>query len=252
MAFAIVGGFWPFAAALLFAVIVHEVSHIIAARAYGIRAGGMRILPFGAAVTIDADFLPPRDRVMILLAGSLGNAVVGLLISGMLWLAPAAFMLWEVMITAMAVPAILNLLPIYPLDGGKIITTLLGPKSVRPMLWMSTAFFAVLLVIGVVLVNFPLVIVSVMLLTCAHTESSIKFTSLFRKKRPGAVWEVAVSGEMTLLDIYKRVHPHRHTKFVVTDRGHQSFYENTLEQWITEKTCLAQLDDFLQQGRIRE
>jgi stage IV sporulation protein FB len=136
---AFVFGFgWVFLA-LLLAVIVHEFSHMIVARKFGLRADKMRLLPFGAEVSIDCAVLPKDKKIWILLAGSLGNLGFAVVLASLLWLFPNAFMVIEILIVANAVPGVLNLLPIYPLDGGKILH--LVAKKHWWVIWWSNAFF---------------------------------------------------------------------------------------------------------------
>ena len=163
VALSVFGGFWGIAAALLAAVLLHEYSHAIAARSFGVRTHQIRLLPFGAQVEIDAALLPTHKRVIILLSGSLGNIAAALLIGGLLWTFPNLFLLWEVLIIANALPAILNLLPIYPFDGGKIIETLFGPRVAKINRFISAAIFLALTIIGAVTTNPQLTILGAMI-----------------------------------------------------------------------------------------
>lgn len=135
-------GFGWMAVALLSAVLVHEFSHALVAAYFGVRTEQLRLLPFGAEICIDSAILPTDQKVKILLAGAMGNVIVAIGLSSLLWLLPQFFLITEVLIVANAIPGILNLLPIYPLDGGKILYLMLSKK--RWVICWSNAFFGAL------------------------------------------------------------------------------------------------------------
>ncbi|MCL2587751.1 MAG: site-2 protease family protein [Firmicutes bacterium] len=114
-------GEFPFFLALVVVVLVHEFSHIMVARHFGVRVERLRLLPFGAQIQIDVGFLTQRQRLLILLAGVGGNIVFALSLGLFLWLFPAVFLWIEPLIIANAIVVAMNLLPIWPLDGGKIL-----------------------------------------------------------------------------------------------------------------------------------
>ena len=144
LAAAFLCGFGMVAVALVGAVLVHEFSHAIVAAHFGVRADRLRLLPFGAEITIDCAFTPVDKKVLILLAGSIGNIILAVVLSSILWLFPQFFLVLEVLVVANAVPGVLNLLPIYPLDGGKILFLVSGKRK-KWVIWLSNVFFGVLL-----------------------------------------------------------------------------------------------------------
>ncbi|MCM3700361.1 M50 family metallopeptidase [Paenibacillus macerans] len=106
----------------LFAIVfIHELGHVAAARMYGIRVLSVQMLPFGGvAVMEDAGDLTAGREIAIALAGPLQNV---LLIFASLLLHAAG--LWDgpfldYFIHSNILIALFNLLPILPLDGGKI------------------------------------------------------------------------------------------------------------------------------------
>lgn len=241
LVFAFVGGEGAVAVALVLAVLVHEFGHALAAAHYGIRTGRVSLLPFGAQVEIDATFLPTQQRVIILLAGSFANMIFALAIGAMLWIFPALFFAWEVLIIANAIPAVINLLPIYPFDGGKILMEFARTKRWKFIVRaLSSAVFVGLLVYGLVILHLMTVLMAVMVLAMIHIEfKSTKFVSTFRASKVGEVREVAISASSTLLSVYKHLSPKHYTKFVITDKDNQFLYENELEQLLlkNELSC---------------
>lgn len=106
----------------LFAIVfIHEWGHIIAARWFGVNVISVQMLPFGGvAVMEDTVFLNAGREMLIALAGPLQNV----LLIGCSWLLHACG-LWDgpffdYFIQGNLLIALFNLLPVLPLDGGKI------------------------------------------------------------------------------------------------------------------------------------
>ena len=115
-------GYWAELAALFAIVIVHELGHVLAARSYGWRIRSIKLLPFGGvAETEEAGTVPARQEAVVAAAGPLQNA----------WMAGAAYALgacggWDAewasyIVQANLMIGLFNLLPILPLDGGKLL-----------------------------------------------------------------------------------------------------------------------------------
>ncbi|WP_114497105.1 M50 family metallopeptidase [Fontibacillus phaseoli] len=110
----------------LFAIVfVHELGHVACARLFGITVLSVQMLPFGGvAVMEDTGHLTAGREVAIALAGPAQN----LLLIGISWLLYAAG-IWEgpffsYFVQSNLLIALFNLLPILPLDGGKVCQAL--------------------------------------------------------------------------------------------------------------------------------
>ncbi|WP_178021207.1 M50 family metallopeptidase [uncultured Paenibacillus sp.] len=136
----------------LFAIVfVHEMGHVFAARMYGIKVLSVQMLPFGGvAVMEDAGDITAGREIVVALAGPLQN----LLLIGASLLLHAAGM-WDgpflnYFIQSNLLIALFNLLPILPLDGGKISQALcsLAMPYYATLIWsyrISLLFSALLL-----------------------------------------------------------------------------------------------------------
>jgi Zn-dependent protease len=129
-------GVAQFAAAfgLLFvAVILHESSHAFAARTLGVKVRDIVVHPLGGMTRLDWTARDPLKEAMISCAGP----AVNLLVAGILWIVfrgtlqePARWMAWFVLpfLTANAALGALNLVPAFPMDGGRVLRALLSTK----------------------------------------------------------------------------------------------------------------------------
>lgn len=110
----------------LFAIVfIHEWGHVAAAKWLGVNVASVQLLPFGGvAVMEDTTFLSAGREMLIALAGPLQN---GLLIS-LAWLLHVCGLwdgpFYEYFVQGNILIALFNLLPVLPLDGGKIFQSL--------------------------------------------------------------------------------------------------------------------------------
>src|SRR5450631_613575 len=138
-------GLWALAvvAALLSVVSLygHELAHALVARAFGIPVRTISLFLLGGMAHITRESPSPRAEFLIAIAGpiaSLGVGLIAALVTWSLWdVAPpvAALGLW---LATMNVPlAIFNLVPAYPLDGGRVLRSLLW-FAAEDLQWGST------------------------------------------------------------------------------------------------------------------
>jgi len=228
--------------AILGAVVFHELGHLWAARWFGVKTREMRLLPFGAEVNIDCAFIDNDKKILILLAGPLANIIVVIIGCALLWLFPIYFGFIEIFVIANAIPAVLNLLPIYPLDGGKILSLILPGRHTKIIVFVTNILFGALAIVaGLWLINIPLLIFAIVILLSINFEfktslltSKIKSIS---KNNVGSVHEVSINSQLTLFQVYKLVHGSKYTKFVVTDMENKVLYESDLESYIVNHSA---------------
>ncbi|NIR43079.1 MAG: site-2 protease family protein, partial [Gemmatimonadetes bacterium] len=115
------------AGAILFfgSVLLHEVAHSAVARARGIPVDGITLFVFGGLARVRADAETPRDEFLITAVGPLSSAALGLLFLGLAHLgrelgaSPAVTGVADYLALLNFVLAVFNLIPGFPLDGGR-------------------------------------------------------------------------------------------------------------------------------------
>jgi len=122
-----VTGFFTELIVLFATVLVHELGHVLAARGYGWRIREVKLLPFGGVMeTEEAGSRPALEEAVVAAAGPLQNLWMGaaswLLGYAGIWDAAWADYLVEVNIAI----GLFNLLPVLPLDGGRLLQALAG------------------------------------------------------------------------------------------------------------------------------
>jgi len=119
----------------------HELAHALVARAFGIPVRTISLFLLGGMAHITRESPSPRAELAIALVGPVTSVVIGLVgvvASLTLWdVAPpaAALGLW---LATMNLPlGIFNLVPAYPLDGGRVLRGLLWFAG-QDLRWAST------------------------------------------------------------------------------------------------------------------
>lgn len=108
--------------------VVHELGHSLVAEKNGYRLDKIILMPFGAVVKGEFEDVKPKDQIKIALAGPLVNLAVGIFFVAVWWVYPETYTFTDVAVQVCFSLALINLLPAYPLDGGKVLYALLSLK----------------------------------------------------------------------------------------------------------------------------
>ncbi len=108
--------------------IVHELGHSFVSANLGYRLNKITLMPFGAVVVGNIEGLKFSDQTKIALAGPIINIAVSLFFIAVWWIYPNCYAYTDVVVYANLSMALVNLLPIYPLDGGRIVFCYLAER----------------------------------------------------------------------------------------------------------------------------
>ena len=186
-------------AAIIFAcVVVHELGHALVAWRAGIRTKSIVLLPIGGIAQLDesqpAKESPWKNEIRIALGGPLVNLLFGLMCASVIYVvAPQAHvMTWPFvqpanllrsLVWANLYLAAVNLLPAYPMDGGRVLRALFS-RRMDPMLATRRAVsigqsFATLFILGGMFSNLWLTLLGLFLFLAAQMEErAVMFRSV--------------------------------------------------------------------------
>ena len=111
-------------------VVLHEFGHAFAARHYGIRTPDITLYPIGGVARIERMPEKPWEEVVIALAGPMVNVVIatglwlalfGLTLPTPERLSHAGSGIAEVLLVVNVMLLLFNLLPAFPMDGGRVL-----------------------------------------------------------------------------------------------------------------------------------
>ncbi|MBP5307881.1 MAG: site-2 protease family protein [Clostridia bacterium] len=111
---------------LIFAIytlvaVIHEFGHASAAAKLGYKLNRVVLMPYGAVISGDMRGIKFRDEIYVALAGPLINLACAVSFVAMWWVFPETYAFTDTAMLASLSLAAVNMLPCYPLDGGRIL-----------------------------------------------------------------------------------------------------------------------------------
>ncbi len=149
-------------AGLLLSIVFHETAHSLVARHYGMPIRGITLFIFGGVAEMTAEPSRPRDEFLMAAAGPAASlllaATLFLLFTGVVASdgpTPVAGVLWYLALLNFVL-ALFNLVPAFPLDGGRIFRAALWSWrgdldwATRIAAGAGNAFGILLIVLGLI------------------------------------------------------------------------------------------------------
>ena len=106
--------------------IQHECAHAFAAAKLGYQLNSIVLMPFGAVIDGDLSNISLKDEIFVALCGPLCNLCTAIFFIAIWWLHPTMYAFTDTACFSSLSIALVNLLPAYPLDGGRILHCLLA------------------------------------------------------------------------------------------------------------------------------
>ena len=236
-------GFFPQTLVLFWVVLLHELAHVLVAKYNDLFIEEIELLPFGGVARIDGMLqLNPPIEIRVAIAGPLVNLILAGVTTFFFDDIPVSEQWLLFFIQANFGMAIFNLLPTLPLDGGRvlrsILTSKMGFKQATERVVFFSKFLAIIIaLLGVAITyiygNFNSLIFLVMgffIFTASHKEKR-EATYLFmryltRKKqqlrlaRVMDVRQLVATDESSLGEILRKfVPPNYHIVWIVDLEG---------------------------------
>ncbi len=149
------------AVGLFFSIVVHEFAHSVVARRYGIPMNGITLFIFGGIAEMGEEPGSAKAEFLMAIAGPLMSVAVacgcfavysGAHMGGVYapWTHVLFYLAW-----INAVLAVFNMIPAFPLDGGRVLRAAIWAKkgdilpATRIAAWIGSAFGYLLILLGI-------------------------------------------------------------------------------------------------------
>ncbi|MBA2777275.1 MAG: site-2 protease family protein [Chloroflexia bacterium] len=202
---------------LVFAsVLLHELGHCAMAQQFGIRVLDITLWPFGGVARIEQLPAQPRSEFMIALAGPATNLAIAValfpvvLLTGVIAGRDALFstsdplgsMTPATLVTYLAIVnlfiLVFNLLPAFPVDGGRMLRAALSPaigreRATSIAVAAGLAFAVLFVMVGLWQRNVVIVIMGLFVFFAAQSEARVeRVQSAMRRLKVGqyALWDM--------------------------------------------------------------
>ncbi len=236
------GGFFIF----LGVVLTHEFGHYFVAKRLGYKLDAFFIAPYGVSLNYKEKTFESSDEVKIALAGPMVNLFLALTAVSLWWIFPEIYSYTEIFVQQSVFLALFNLIPAYPLDGGRLVLGFMTGRCPRKKvikillisnLIFSLLFFILFVVSCVVNFNPTFALASCFMLggiLQTRFESKYEKMSIFKKKIKSfsKPYMLVVNTSATLGELLKHVEPNKYTVFyVVCEQSTKIIDEKTLLRW---------------------
>lgn len=201
--------------ALFFCVILHEFGHALTARHFGIRTRSITLYPIGGVARMEILSQTAWQEFWITLMGPMVNVVI----AAGLWaglfateqLAPAMLDTWaaEFLLILMWLNVgvvAFNLLPAFPMDGGRILRSVLTPalghlKATRVAADIGAVVAALFGIAGLIYLHSVMLMVSALFIIYAGQREKAMTEARLRAEQ----WQVHVPGDEGRLPVHGAV-----------------------------------------------
>ncbi|MFH0822867.1 MAG: site-2 protease family protein [Pseudomonadota bacterium] len=179
------GGIWGvvFICLVFASVVFHELGHSVVARRYGIPVIDITLLPIGGVARMASPPKEPLHEIMIAVAGPVSS----LFLAMCLWFlseAATEINIWDLSIKSNIVAqlcsvnlvlALFNLIPAFPMDGGRVLRGVLGLrlgplKATKIAVGVGQVFAIALFFLGIWVMNLFMILIALFVYIGAESE----------------------------------------------------------------------------------
>ncbi|GAB4064840.1 site-2 protease family protein [Ancylobacter sonchi] len=174
-----------FVALLFLCVLLHEFGHIFAARRYGVKTPEVTLWPFGGIARLERIPEKPSEELVVALAGPAVNVVIALVLILVLGGTTGVEHLENIdnpqigllakLAGANIFLVVFNLIPAFPMDGGRVLRALLAMRMGHAQATQTAASIGQALAIGLgflgIFGNPMLIIIAVFVFLAASGEA---------------------------------------------------------------------------------
>lgn len=257
MLFCAVFGGLPATLLCLVTALLHECGHIFCAAKMGFACSEVKIMPYGASAAYEIDGIRAGDELKLALAGPLVNAAVCVALAGLWWFFPDSYAYTDSVMDANLAMLLVNLLPAYPLDGGRALGCLLrkffGRRTADIVPRVGSALCAAGLAVAFFFSGYnPTLIIMAAFLTASAFEKApaaelINFSSKGRLKRGMEIKYVLCDGTVTFLQAFRMLDDKRY--LVLRSEGGGVEKEMTQDE-LYDAACVHSVYDRVFEGHL--
>lgn len=215
-------------------IILHEFAHSIVAERLGYKLNKITLMPYGASLSGESRFFCCRDEILVAVAGPVCNLILAVFGCAIWWIFPLTYAYTQIFVYANVCTAVINCLPVFPLDGGRVMLALLERKrdkksAIKIVRVLGVVLSCVILIAFFVTVffvpNFTLLVFGTFLFltaimedkTAYYTQIGILESKSGHLARGLKMRAIAVPMDMPLFRLISSISPDSLTEFSVID-----------------------------------
>ncbi len=236
-------GFMPWilgtviALGLFLGVLIHELAHSVVARGKGIKINSITLMIFGGIATMEEGTPDPKAELPMALIGPIASLLVGLVCCGIAFATPAVIQdppLAGLVIFVFGYLGVLNivlfafnLLPAFPMDGGRVLRAWLAERmplhrATKIAADVGKGFAIIFGLVGLVFFSPFLILIALFIYIGASMESTaVKYSYLLQDVTVGDMMSspvISVSQTLPVSQVIHMMYSSKHLGFPVIER----------------------------------
>jgi Zn-dependent protease/CBS domain-containing protein len=223
---------------LFFCVLIHELAHCIVATRRGIKINSITLLILGGVSSIENELPDPRDELPMALVGPFASLLLAILSWAVVYIVlnivsdpPSSgvlVFLFGYFALLNLILFLFNLLPAFPMDGGRVLRAWLAKRmplarATKIAADVGKVFAFIFVIVGLFSLNFILVIIAIFIYLGADQEFyAVRSSVLLRDVAVKDVMSpnlVTVTPEMPVLEVIRLMYATKHLGFPVMQAG---------------------------------
>lgn len=220
-------------------VLLHEIAHCLVAKRMGIPINSITLLIFGGVSSMEEKAPDPRVELPMALIGPLSSMAVGVVFIALLYitagvvddlpLAGLLIFLFSYLGLLNIFLFIFNLLPAFPMDGGRVLRAYLAGRmplhrATKIAADVGKVFAVIFSIVGIILFSPLLILIAFFIFIGAGQESTaIKYNFLLKDVSVGDVMAknvMTISPTTPIREVLDLMYTTKHLGFPVMDRGY--------------------------------
>ncbi len=216
----------------MLALFLHELAHLFVATRRGYSLKLIKLDMFGLSMDLN-EVVEDKDVFWISLSGPLFNLLLCLFCMSTYWLFPVSYLYLNTFCFSNLVLAVFNLLPVYPLDGGKIFKNMFKTektyKIVDKIIRWSLAFVCISLFFWSMKsqINIFFLILALFFLTSKANTPTFTVFKYKQNKSFDKVVILKVDGKENLFQLLKKI-KHQHFTIFYLPQSKRYLDENEI------------------------
>jgi Zn-dependent protease len=231
--------FWGLGGFILYvflfaSVALHELGHSYVAKKYGVKIEKILLLPIGGVAMMDN--IPKEGEFRIAIAGPIVSIVLGILFIllskfldfDILKIGDNIYYLFMTVGALNIMLGVFNLIPAFPMDGGRILRAILSNKfgylkATKIASVLGQYFSFLMLIYGLITLNVILILIALFIYYGAHQEyNAVVSNSIFDKLKITDVMSkniVSVSPDDSVEDLMNLMFKYKYMGYPVVENG---------------------------------
>ncbi len=227
-------GLFDVLVAYILTIFIHEYAHFLVANKRGYHLNKFTLMPHGISLSGQNVLFSQSDEITIALAGPICNLVISIVGFALWWIFPETYVYSQVFVFANLITGIINFLPVFPMDGGRIFLAVLSQKMSRTKalnvtkivgVCVSVCFVFLFVISSFFEVNFTFLSLGLFLFftsiwddkTSYYERSHFLSNKNFSLKRGILVREIAVIEDTMLYKLVAKIRQDSITNFCVVN-----------------------------------